>query len=85
MPQLDQCYDQVVRALQKAGWEVGEYPYILPIPGRRPLQIDIYARRTANSHPQVIIIVEVKCFGDERSELNDFMRLSVSTSCTGVC
>lgn len=72
MPQLDHCHDQVVRALQKVGWDVGENPYILPVEGRRrPLQIDIYAHRTMNSHPEMIIIVEVKCFGDERSELND--------------
>jgi hypothetical protein len=71
MPQLDHCHDQVVRSLQKAGWEVGDNPYTLPIPGRRPLQIDIYARQYSNSHPQTIIIVEVKFFDNKKAELNE--------------
>lgn len=71
MPKLDQCHDQVVRALEKAGWRVGENPYILPIPLRRPLQIDLYAQQTTNAKVQTIIIVEVKCFLDPKADLNE--------------
>lgn len=71
MPRLDQCHSQIVRALEKTGWIVGDRPYILPVAGRRPLQIDLYARRATNGSPQTIIVVEVKCFADERAELNE--------------
>lgn len=71
MPALDQCHEQIVRALEKAGWHVGEGPYTLPVPGRRPLYIDIYAQRHEGARQQTIIIVEAKCFADITAELND--------------
>ncbi len=65
MPALDRCHPQVVRALEKAGWNVAPKPYRLPLVGRPPLSIDIEAKNANNR----IIIVEVKCFTD--NEVND--------------
>lgn len=70
MPRLDSCHNQIVRALEKANWQVGIGPYVLPVPDRRPLQIDIYAYSGDNRN-ETIIIVEAKCFADEGAELNE--------------
>jgi XisH protein len=71
LPALDQCHEQIVRALQKAGWTVDDYPYVLPITNHRRLFVDIHARRYESASPQSIIVVEVKCFSDPKSELQE--------------
>lgn len=71
MPAIDQCHDQIVHALEKAGWEILKSPYVLYIAERRRIYVDLYAQHGQKNGNQTIIIVEVKCFVDERSELND--------------
>lgn len=71
MPALDQCHDQVVRALEKSGWRVSSKPYVLYIASQRRVYIDIYAYRQLGDDNQQLIIVEVKCFADDRTEFND--------------
>jgi hypothetical protein len=62
MPALDSCHPQVVRALEKAGWNVSPVPHAIRVPGRRyPLLADMRANRDEAS----IIVVEVKCFLDD--------------------
>ncbi len=61
MPSKDKCYNQVVRALQKANWHVPPEPHSIYVPGKRsPLLADIRAVQ----NEKTIIIVEVKCFAD---------------------
>jgi len=71
MPALDQCHNQIVRALQKDGWSVSNKPYVLYIASQRRVYIDIFAYRQIDNNSQRLIIVEAKCFMDDRSELND--------------
>lgn len=73
MPKLDDCHLQIVHALEKQGWRVADSPYVLPLPGtgRRPLQIDLYAQRYENDLLTTIIIVEVKCFSNRKSDWDD--------------
>jgi hypothetical protein len=71
MPALDQCHDQIVRALEKSGWKVSSKPYVLYIASQRRVYIDIHAYREIGDNNQQLIIVEVKCFGDDRTELGD--------------
>ena len=70
MPKLDQCHDQIVHALEKAGWTVSSNPYILRVENRR-LYIDMFAQMTHPEQPKRIIIIEAKCFSDFRDELNE--------------
>jgi hypothetical protein len=71
MPALDQCHSQIVHALEKAGWRVYPGPFVIPITGIRRLFVDIYARSNhTNGHP-AIIAVEVKCFPEPNTELNE--------------
>jgi hypothetical protein len=67
MPALDQCHEQVVRALEKEGWRVGKKPHAITVPDRHPLYIDLKARRGRSD----IVVVEVKCFADKPSQLNE--------------
>jgi hypothetical protein len=58
MPAIDRCHDQIVHALEKAGWTVSDLPYAIRVPGKRyPLLADLQAQRGEDE----IIIVEVKC------------------------
>jgi XisH protein len=70
MPKLDQCHEQVVRALQKDGWAVDNKPFKLYAEDRK-IFIDIRANRGINGSRQQIILVEVKCFPDKNSTTTD--------------
>jgi XisH protein len=63
MPRLDQCHEQVVRALEKEGWTVAKKQFKLYAEGRQ-IFIDIRASRGANGAHQQVLLVEVKCFAD---------------------
>ena len=71
MPAIDKCRPQFVRALQKLGWEVDPKPYTLDVDGRRRLMIDVFARQQQGRSWRKIIVIELKCFSDEKSELLD--------------
>lgn len=64
MPAIDQCHDQITRALRKAGWTVDAKPYVLRLTSGRRLFVDIKAQYEQNE----IIVVEVKCFVDNQVE-----------------
>lgn len=69
---LDQCHEQVVRALQKAGWDVDPGMYFLRVEGVTVFA-DIRARQI-NGKPHQIVVVEVKCFPDNRSDMDELYR-----------
>ncbi|MBI5671078.1 MAG: XisH protein [Chloroflexi bacterium] len=66
---LDQCHKQVVNALQNAGWDVDPSMYFLRVEGVTVFA-DIRARHV-NGKPRQIIVVEVKCFPDTRSDMDE--------------
>lgn len=70
MPALDVCHEQVVRALQKDGWQIQNSPIRLQAKSRTAF-IDIEAIRTLNGHQQHLLLVEVKCFPDPDSTTRD--------------
>ena len=70
MPALDQCHQQVVHALEKEGWTVLTIPHALLTPINY-LFIDIEAHRLIDGDEQIIIVVEVKCFHDEKRAMDD--------------
>lgn len=71
MPALDQCHEQIVRALEKAGWHVQPKPFTFAIAKGHTLQIDIEAERHDEDNFQTIIIVEVKCFPSNRADTEE--------------
>jgi hypothetical protein len=70
MPRLDECHDQVVHALEKAGWSILHSPYYFVVAGRR-FYIDLQVVSSQAGAERHIIIVEIKCFSDEETELNE--------------
>jgi hypothetical protein len=71
MPRLDECHDQVVHALEKAGWSVDPNPFTVIVSKGHVLHIDIEAQRRTPSGRQTIIIVEVKCFPASKAETDE--------------
>lgn len=69
MPAIDNCEPQIVRAMQKAGWQVTDQPFSI-----RWRTGYIYAdlRMKQTHDDEVVIIIEVKCFPEKRSTLSDF-------------
>jgi hypothetical protein len=71
VPALDNCEPQIIRALDKDGWLVIDHPLtIRNALGRNHVYADLRLRQTNTG--QQIIVVEVKCFPDARSVLEEF-------------
>jgi hypothetical protein len=67
VPAIDQCHQQVVRALEKAGWDVFPNPYTLAVGRGVLLFVDIRAQRLSEERKEVLLI-EVKCFPEDSSD-----------------
>lgn len=61
MPAVDQCQEQIVRALQKEGWQVVKAPLRLQV-DLRVAYIDVEMSRDANGSRESMLLVEIKCF-----------------------
>jgi len=60
----------IVRALEKDGWDVEKKPYRL-LAENRTVYADLCLARHLNGHPEEIIIVEVKCFTNPMTDLQE--------------
>jgi hypothetical protein len=71
---FDDCHNQVVNALRKAGWDV--YPKIYYIETADiVVNPDIQAQHQVNGSSRQIIVVEVKCFVDESKDQDELYRV----------
>ena len=70
MPAIDSCQPQVIRALEKDGWNVetnsGRFRK-----DNRAIVIDIRANYGSNGQSRQILLVEVKCFADSSEYTRD--------------
>jgi hypothetical protein len=71
MPASDQCEPQVIRALQKSGWEVTHQPFALRIDRGRTAYVYADLRLSQIQNQQSLIVVEVNCFGGARTILDE--------------
>jgi predicted RNA binding protein YcfA (HicA-like mRNA interferase family) len=62
MPALDLCHPQIVRALEKAGWQVTHNPLTLAYNPHRTVFADLELQHQDEDGQRTIIVVEVKCF-----------------------
>jgi hypothetical protein len=69
MPAVHTCEPAVIRAFEKAGWEILDHPLKLQIRKRENFVADL--RLSKLNTEQTIIVVEVKCFVGE-SVLHEF-------------
>jgi hypothetical protein len=70
MPAIDHCEPQVIRALAKAGWVLEKRPYSIHTPGAT-YYADLQLR---SGDDERMIVVEVKCFPDTRSAMEELYR-----------
>ncbi len=70
MPAIDQCEHHVILALQKAGWLVTHQPFPIRISREEGVYADLRLQRISGITN--IIIIEVKCFSEKRSVLDEF-------------
>lgn len=63
MPAFDTCHPQVVRALQKDGWQVRDKQRKIRT-RLLTVFIDIHASRLTDDQRREVMFVEVKCFSD---------------------
>ncbi len=72
MPNLDDCHEQVVSALRKAGWNLEAKSYRITLDDFM-IYPDIRAWQS-NGTAQQIIIVEIKCFANEDKDQDELYR-----------
>jgi hypothetical protein len=66
MPAYDQCHHQVVRALQKDGWQImGQH--VTLVAGKRKVHVDLRIQRGRNGTREEVFLLEVKCFPERSS------------------
>lgn len=70
MPAIDECQPKMIRALEKEGWQVTHQPFAIRISKNEGVYADL--RLQHRQHQQAIIVVEVKCFPETRSLLDEF-------------
>jgi hypothetical protein len=70
MSALDHCEPQVIRAFEKAGWSIMSKPLVLDSYDRT-FYADFSLQRRTNGTGEQIIVVEVKCFADEKHEMGE--------------
>lgn len=70
MSAFDQCHDQVVRALEKAGWRIEQSPFKLRLMYRFAY-VDLEISRGTNGNREQMLLVEVKCFPDPKDTTRD--------------
>jgi hypothetical protein len=73
VPRQDQCEPQIVRALEKAGWRVTDHNFALQT-GKLGRFIFADLRLVDIQTGQQIIVVEVKCFPQLGSVIDEFHR-----------
>jgi hypothetical protein len=72
MPAKDICEAQVVRALNKEGWEVLESQISIQFEQYPYFYIDLRIGRGRLLPPEQIFVIEVKCFTNPNHEIDEF-------------
>jgi hypothetical protein len=68
---IDTCEPQIVRALEKDGWEVKDKPFVLR-GDSGAIFAEFSVRRGFGELVEEIIVVEVKCFGNPQKDQPEF-------------
>ncbi len=71
MTAIDVCEPQIIRALEKDGWQIVEKPYQIKV-DRRTVFADFSVRHVNEDGERTVIIMEVKCFTNPKADLTEF-------------
>jgi hypothetical protein len=74
MPAIDACEQSMANALTKDGWRITDRPTSIALPDGHYLYVDLKAQRVTPSENLDIILVEVKCFSEKLSQLEELYR-----------
>lgn len=74
MPAIDHCEAAIINAFVKAGWQITEHPFFMRSSTERGLFADFKAERLEGDKIEQVVIVEVKCFPESGSILEEFYR-----------
>jgi hypothetical protein len=73
MPATDNCEPQIIRALEKASWDVVDKPYTIFLPQEKGFVLaDLRLQHRVTK--QRMIVVEVKCFNSGQPVVDEFYR-----------
>jgi len=70
MPAIDSCQPQVIRALEKDGWNVQQSPFHFA-DERRSIFVDVLMIKGINGARQQLLLTEIKCFSQMNSMTHD--------------
>lgn len=70
MTALDSCEPQIIRALEKAGWRILVKPYPI-MTDTRSVLADFSASHLSVGQTKNIVVMEVKCFLNPKSDLTE--------------
>lgn len=79
MAAIDSCEPQVIRALQKDGWQILYKPHSIRLSNRQVFA-DFSVWRIEGNHTVEAVILEVKCFTDATDDLENFYTAVVNMS-----
>jgi hypothetical protein len=68
---IDACEAQVIRALQKDGWTIVSKPFAIRT-NEHTVYADCMLERKHNGQSELVIILEVKCFSNPQTDLQEF-------------
>jgi hypothetical protein len=68
---IDACEPQVLRALQKDGWNIVNKPFAIRT-NEHTVYADCMLERKQNGQSEQVIILEVKCFSNPQTDLPEF-------------
>lgn len=71
MSAIDSCEPQIIRALEKQGWQVDQKPFVIRTEIRYVLA-DFSIQKRVNGRFEQIVVVEVKCFTNPQTDLAEF-------------
>jgi hypothetical protein len=69
---IDICEPQIIRALEKAGWQISEKPFTLRIDDRTVFADFSVRRVNEQGQLEEVIVLEVKCFTHPKNDLPEF-------------
>jgi len=70
MPAYDNCEPQIINALQKDGWRIISKPYMIRT-NKHTAYADFSMQRGVNGRTEQIIVLEVKCFANPKTDLQE--------------
>jgi hypothetical protein len=74
MSAIDRCEPETIRAFEKDGWTIRERPFVIRMTPKQFFFADVSFEKNVNGRGENIIVVEIKCFSNPMSDMDEFYR-----------